>query len=208
MGIKKYQISNIKYQISRICDLRSKCSFTLIEAVVVIGVISIALPALFAIIFVILQQQIKINRLQQVKKEGDFILSTMMTTIKNSAKFIYKEEAFTNEECGNSEALYPVSYSDAGFGTNFYFKDKNGQSFNYYLDNGKISSDSSSFINPIDLTTGKVIVYSFQISCQRTAAFSTPTVTIVLIVKYNTASTRPEETASLTYNTRIKLKNY
>jgi len=208
MGIiKKFSIFNFQFSKFKINNLRSNLSFTLIEAVVVIGVIGITLPALFAIIFVILQQQIKINRLQQIKKEGDFILAAMTTTIKNSATFIYKEEAFTNEECGKSESLYPASYSDAD-GKKFYFKDKNGRSFNYYLDNGKISSDSSSFASPIDLTTGKVIVNSFQISCQRTAAFSTPTVSITLTVKYNTASTRPEETASLTYNTRIKLKNY
>lgn len=188
-------------------DLRSNTSFTLIEAVVVIGVISIALPALFAIIFVILQQQIKINRLQQVKKEGDFILAAMMTTIKNNARAIYKEAAFTNEECGNNETLYPVSYPDVpDLGTNFYFKDKNGNRFNYYLSSGAISSASATVT--MLLTSTKVSVDTFQISCNRSAAFSTPTVSISLTVKYNTASTRPEETASLTYNTRIKLKNY
>ncbi|PIY70331.1 hypothetical protein COY89_01780, partial [Candidatus Roizmanbacteria bacterium CG_4_10_14_0_8_um_filter_36_36] len=65
-------------------------AFTLIETVVVIGVIGLVLPVLFTILFVILQQQSKLNRLQQVKKNGDFVLSILEKTIKNRANSIYE----------------------------------------------------------------------------------------------------------------------
>ncbi|EKE14302.1 MAG: hypothetical protein ACD_12C00581G0001, partial [uncultured bacterium] len=58
-------------------------SFTLIETIVVVAVIGLTLPVLFAIIFILMREQVKINRLSQIKKEGDYIITLMENTIKN-----------------------------------------------------------------------------------------------------------------------------
>ena len=181
-------------------------SFTLIEIIIVIAIIGLVIPAVFSIIFVILNQQIKIYRLQQVKKEGDFVISSIENTIKNNTQSIYQEQALTSEKCGVSEAAYPVEYSDPG-GVNFYFKDKINKWFNYSLEGGKVSS-SSADIGMIDLTTDKVTVSNFDISCARNSIYSPATISLSLTIAYQTSSTRVEETAVMTYNTKINLKSY
>ncbi len=190
--------------------LRSNIAFTLIEMVVVLGVISLALPVLFAIIFTILQQQAKIIRLQEVKKQGDFVLSTMENTIRNYAVSIHNTfpPDPENEICktqGLEETANPM-----------YFKDKTGAWFSYSLESDKIASGSSNPPNAGgDLTTDKVKVSqngdNFFLSCVRKSAYSPPIISVNFKIEYNTAptaSTRPEETASLTYQTKIKLRSY
>ena len=59
--------------------------FTLIETIVVIAVIGLTLPVLFATILTLMRQQIKIYRLSQVKREGDYIINLMENTIRNRA---------------------------------------------------------------------------------------------------------------------------
>jgi len=180
-------------------------AFTLIETVVVIGVIGLVLPVLFTILFVILQQQSKLNRLQQVKKNGDFVLSILEKTIKNRANSIYENTPPTNERCGKGEASYPVTFSDLG-GSNFYFLDKDGNWFRFYLTGNKIASSSAG--GDIFMITDLTKVDSFDISCDRSSAFSPATVSVNITISFNTSSTRVEDTASLTYRTRIKMKNY
>lgn len=191
MGINK--VKSLKLKVKSL-------GFTLIETIVVLAVIGLVLPALFAIIFVLLQQQTKVFRLQQVKKEGDFVLNSMKTTIINRAQAIFSDQALNNEQCKQAGTTYS---SD----TNFYFKDKQGVGFKYYINGSKISSDSAS-IDPIDLTTDKVTISDFTISCNRTSAYSPPVISLTFTVSYNTASTRVEENASLTYSTKINLKTY
>lgn len=194
-----------QYQKSKIKDQKSK-SFTLIEMIVVISVVGLVIPALFSIIFVILQQQAKIIRLQQVKKEGDSVLAVMQPYIKNNARGIYSDSGLTTEICSKDN---PGPYSSL-----FYFKDRNGSPFRYNLSSTFIILETNS--GNVQLTSDKVIIGSFTLECVRSGKFSPPTVSISLTIcyKYNSSSTnctpptRPEEIASLTYNTRIKLKNY
>ncbi len=186
--------------------LRSNIAFTLIEMVVVLGVISFALPVLFAIIFTILQQQAKIIRLQEVKKQGDFVLSTMENTIRNYAISIHTSSPTSENEICKVPGL--------GESANvMYFKDKAGTWFSYSLGSDKIASGSSNPPNAGgDLTTNKVKVSqngsNLFLSCVRKSAYSPAIISVNFKIEYNTVSTRPEETASLTYQTKIKLRNY
>ena len=191
MGIKK----NIKY-------LKS---FTFIEMVVVIGVIGLALPVLFAIIFAILQQQTKIYRLSQAKREGDYALNVMENIIRNSALSIHNNQppSDQNKVCVDNGS----SFSN----TPIYFQDKNtlGTWSSFILENEKIASKSS---NPPNintyLTSSKVKITNFSISCQGKGLYSSPVVNISFTIQYNTTSTRPEETAFLNYQTKVKLRSY
>ena len=78
-----------------------KKGFTLIEMVVVVGVIGFVLPILFAIVFLIIQQQARIYSLQEVKKQGDQALFSMRGTVKQYA------EKITNPSIYPS-SLYPT----------------------------------------------------------------------------------------------------
>ena len=193
-------------------EIRNR-SFTLIETIIVVGVTSMVLPIIFSIVFVILQEQTKIIRLQEVKRQGDFLLSSMKRTIQSNALQIYSESSMTNEKCNTKGSTYPLSGGDDG--RTFFFKDKQGKWFNYYVildavtNVRKISSGSAIFpSNPIDLTTSKVSISSFSISCNRQSLFSPPIISLSLRVTYNTTSSRQEDQATLLYDTNIKLKSF
>jgi len=186
-------------------------SFTLIETIIVVGITGMVMPLIFSIVFIILQEQSKIIRLQEVKKQGDFIMSSMKTTIKNYGSTIYSEAAMTNEMCATQGSQYPALGGNDG--TAFYFKDRYGNRFNYYrvaiagLTNVyKISSSSAA--TTVDLSNSKVNISAFSLSCNRESIFSPPIIKLSLTVSYNTTSTRAEDVASLIYNTNIKLKSF
>jgi type II secretory pathway pseudopilin PulG len=181
-------------------------SFTIIETIVVIGVFGLALPALFTIVFTILQQQTKIIRLSEVKRQGDFILNVIENTVRNYALSVYSEQSLSNIQCATagSSYIYPTNGS-------LYFKDRFGNWFRFYtLTAGGVNyvASEGAKVSSINLTTNKVQVNNLTISCTRSARYSPPIVTVSFATQYNTTSTRPEETASLNYQTKIKLRSY
>jgi len=180
--------------------------FTLIETIVVVAVIGLTLPVLFAIIFTLMRQQIKIYRLSQIKRGGDYLINIMENTIKDKAITIYKSAVLDDSNIVCKDAL--SSYSST---SNLYFLDKNEQLFGYKLNINKVASASA---NPdVDLISGKIIVSGFSIGCSRNTIYSPPSVLLDFDVCFNTGagvctSTRPEEITSMHYQTRIKLRNY
>lgn len=182
-----------------------KKAFTLIEIVVVIAVISLILPVVFSIFFVLLQQQTKIYRLNTVKKEGDYVINLIDNTLKERAVTIHTATPpnDANKVCTSG----PPPYSSI---SKLYFLDQNGAWFGYIL-NGNSIATASAGIPLIDFTSSKVRISSFSISCLRHNPFSKSVVSLSFNIEYcaNDAcnQTRPEETASLFYQTKIKLRN-
>ena len=170
---------------------------------VVVGVVALILPAVFSIIFTILRQQAKIHALQEVKRQGDFTLNTMRTTLKNYAATIHSGTPPTDTNLVCATANGPSSGQ-------IYFKDRFNNYFSYSLDNSIVASSSSIPVFPTNtnLTNNKVTVSSLIIKCERGAAFSPPIISISYVVEYDSASSRPEDTASFTYQTKIQLKSY
>lgn len=183
-------------------------SFTLIEIIVVVGVIALVLPVLFSIVFSIFNVQIKVLRLSQVKREGDFTLSTIENVIRNNGQKIYSDSCsgpVSTEVCNQGAASFPASYSSAT-GSNFCFTDDADKVFYFYLNGTTISSASANLTSPDDLTTSNVTISNFAISCKRGAKYSPPFVTVSFTACYGTcSSTRAEEQASIDYQTTIKL---
>lgn len=177
--------------------IKKVTAFTLIEIIIMLGVISLILPTLFSIVFLILQQQTKIIRLQEIKREGDFALTAIKSTIKNSAVAMYDlMVAPNNEVCNTANSTY----------NNPYFLDKNNNFFYFNLDNNQITSRSSN-LNPMLLTSNRTTVTNLSLSCRRDNLYSSAIVSIEFDITYNTNSNRPEErTNTLHYQTKIKLK--
>lgn len=182
-----------------------KKSFTLIETIVVIGVIGLILPVVFAIFFVLTQQQTKIYRLNTIKKEGDYVVSLIENTIKKDAIAILNDPAnVDNPECASASTQY-------GSTVDIYFLDKRGQWFGYLLSGVAIASDSSSLAQPINLTSTKTKISQFSVNCTRNSTYSQPTLFLSFDIEYcndvTCNQTRPEEIALMHYQTRIKLRN-
>jgi len=182
-------------------------AFTLIEMLVVVAVIGLVLPAIFAIVFGIARQQTKIMRLSQVKGEGDYILTVITNNIRNNAISIHTDTPgdSLNEVCLNVESQSPIPSS-------LYFLDSEGATFGFSFAGNKVSSESSVVATSL-LNTDKTIVSNFEIGCTKTATFSNPTVLINFDICYDTGtgtciSTRPEEIANLHYETTVKLRKF
>lgn len=186
-----------------------KRGFTLIETIVVVAVIGLTLPVIFAIFFVLFQQQTKIYRLNTIKKEGDFLINLISNNIKNDASIILSSNSplppdSTNKKCDGDSTNYSSNSS-------LYFLDKNGEWFGYLVSGNTIASSSASLAS-INLTSSKTKVSSFSISCSRTYMYSQPSVSLSFDIEFCNdvacSQTRPEELASLHYQTKIKLRNY
>lgn len=178
--------------------VNKKFSFTLIEIVIVIGIISSILPVIFSVVFVILREQIKLVRLQEIKRQADFALNSVKETIKNSAISLYDSLPPDNN---------PICLSDSSY-SNPYFLDKNGNYFWFFLSDSKISSGSS-VSSSIDITDNKVIISNYLLTCERKNFYSPPLINISFDIGFNSSSNRPEEIIpTLHYQTKFKLKTY
>lgn len=178
--------------------------FTFFEVIVVIGILGLMLPAIFGIVFSILRQQSRIYALAEVKRQGDNILSIMENQIRNNALYIYQEQSMTNERCNTI-----TNPHNSLIGSDFFFKDTNGNYFNYEINNDKISSKSASVPAGVDLTTSVVKVENQNganfISCTRSSDYSTPIVTVKFKISFKNVL---DQQFSMNYNTKFKMHNY
>lgn len=187
--------------------IKKKSGFTLLETIIVIGIISLILPLIFSIVFSITRQQAKVYVLSTVKREGDNALSVIENLIRTNAVAIYSDQALSTKVCTT------ISF-DGDNGSSFYFSDKDGNWFNFKTttDNNllKIASNSSTLNMAIDLTSTKnTQISSFNISCDQTSSTTSPIISIQFtIAQKQTNSTRIEDLASLNYSTKIKLRSY
>lgn len=191
----------------------NNCGFTLIEMIVVVAVIGIALPALFSIIFIVMRQQVKVLRLAEVKRQGDYVIDVMGTTLRTNAVGVYSNTPLTqvNEVCTGS----PSTATFTGVNTTVRLKDKNGDDIRFYVDASNIITFSSSGNYSAEgaLTTDKLRISNFTITCDRNVSFSPATITLAFSLCYlNSGDTqcptsKNEEIATLDYATKIKLRN-
>ncbi len=188
----------------------SKRGFTFIEMIVVITVLGLALPSLFAIVFSILQQQTKIIRLSEIKRQGDNIIDVMSTAVRSNALEIYSDFGLTSKVCATASSSYPSS----GTVTELSFKDRDSKKFGYYLSGSAIAARTDASYISGNLTSSKIVVQNFSISCKKSAQYASPVVTVQFEICYkrdasdnSCSATRSDEFAKLTYNTKIKLRN-
>lgn len=182
-----------------------KKGFTLIEMIVVVAIISIIIPTVFAIMFVLVRQQVKVNRLNIVKQEGDYALNIIGNLIRNNATTIHSASPTQDSNI----ICDVVGKSTAG--TAIYFDDQYGAWFGFSQSSGKISSSSSVLASAVDLTSAKTLISNFSVSCERKQTFAPSIVYISYDICYNISSScatnRPEESAQLHYQTEINLRN-
>lgn len=64
---------------------RHRAGFTLVEVLVVIGIMSFVLPTVTIVLFIILRQQLMVARLTLVKRQGDQALAVIQRVIEREA---------------------------------------------------------------------------------------------------------------------------
>ena len=183
---------------------KRKNGFTLVELLIGLSVISLIIPIVFSLFFLVLQSKAKILILQEVKKNGDYTLSTMQYFIKNRAIKIYNSDLKTNEVCTTASGFSTPSSSDY-----VYFADADDNLFYFQLASGKVASYSAVISpNPQYLTNTKTTVSNLTITFSRSSTFSPPIVSVSFTVTNPPSAVKHEEKATLNYQTKIKLRNY
>lgn len=176
--------------------------YTLIEMLVVITIVGIILPVVLTILTIIIQQQLKIYRLIEVKKQGDFTLSFIKNKIETEAVKISTDGTIVGEICTNTQSFQPAVPL-------LYFLNKNNEAFSFNTSNGELRVAGVSGINT-SLTTNKVIIRNLSFSCYKAGNLGTPLVQVSYTIEYKNASAnaKPEETALLDYKTKIRLSSF
>ncbi|MCS6956230.1 MAG: hypothetical protein NZM02_00050 [Patescibacteria group bacterium] len=183
-----------------------KKTFTLIETIIVIGVLGLFIPTIFIIIFTLSREQLKINRLSLIKREGDYLINNLSLLIKNNAYSIHSSDPpdDLNIVCNKEEVFSSLE--------KLIFKDKDNNWFKISLNNDKISSYSSINNQSLFLNSNKIKIYNFSISCQNSSFYSSPIINLNFDICYkgskNNCISTQEEIANLHYQTKIKLRNY
>lgn len=168
--------------------------FTLIELIIVLGILGILLPTIFALFIAHTRAQTKVLVLQEVKRNGDTAMQSITALIKADARGI------------ENEAGTPMCASSGTTSTgDVYFVDSNENRFMFQEVNVRIASESATTAY---LTSDKVSITNFVLSCQRDSQFSGPLVSVSYTVSQATQTTRAEETARLNYQTKVRLRNY
>lgn len=170
---------------------------TLVEVVVVIGIISIALPALFSTLIVSTRQQVSISRINEVKNQGDSVLGTMTSRIKNNADKLCisstDHASCGTVVCGTATAT-PVTIDS--------FTDKSGTFVRYYLNAESLYESTGGVVKR--LTNDRVKVSLLTIQCQKLSDTTRPIVSIqYTVLAEAVGNTKAEERATLDYSTKI-----
>lgn len=176
-------------------------AFTLIEMLIVLTVVAILVPTTFSIVFVILRQQVRIYRVVETRRQGDYIQSFIKDKLIRST-------VMTNLNPYNTVRCQTAgpSYTDAD-GDNTSFLDTNAERYRIYLDGTDLKYNNETDILTTILNSSNVKVENFVISCVRRGDYSSPLVGISYDVEFiDNTPTIEEGTVRLHYQTKIKLR--
>lgn len=186
-----------------------KKSFTLIEIIIVVGILGMVFPLLFSIVFSIVRQQTKLTRVSLIKREGDSLVNHVKRKIRSNAYKIYNAATpFTtvNEQCSADNSSYS---SDS----ELYLSNTDTDWFYYGYDNNTIYYNDNALGELTRITTSNVKISNFEISCFRQSIFAPAVIKLSFDICYKGTAldcntTLGEEIATLYFQTYIALRNY
>ncbi len=178
--------------------------YTLIEMMIVIGILAVIMPTVFSIIYILIQQQLRIFRVSETKREGDRIAFFVKDTILREAVGIYKKNgadrctsASTTPEQTNDGSDFLLARTKTSSATGFSFE-QTGESLIFHDLNDGTSEK---------LHGERVRVSDFQIQCLRKSNVSNPVVGVSYTVTfYDNTPTDLEGTVSFPYHLKVKLR--
>lgn len=191
---------------------QQKSGFTLIEIIVVMAVMSILLPTVFSVMFIIMQQQLAAHKLSETKQQGDLIMNYMKQTITQDAVGIASTSGFA--QC----SAPGTSHSDSLGEFNFTLDDSpTPDMFSFRVNAGGIAFEEyrySALLGMYQTATsvnlndsGTVKITNFLIECRKREDFSFPVVSFSYDVEFvDTTPTAQEGVVTLHYQTKIKLR--
>ena len=168
--------------------------FTLIEILVVVGILGIIAVVASNVFFTTLRSSGKTKVLTTVKQNGDYALSVMERMIRDS------QEVMTN-----SDGQYCV----AGM-KKIKVKKLDGTELEFVCPEEEEAGTTNSRIasNSAHLTSSEVKVDSCSFDCESKGQFYPKTVTINFTLSQSAVTSRPEEQASVNFTTTVSVRNF
>jgi len=196
--------------------IKRKKGFSLLEIIVVLGVLALLLPTVFGVVYIIMQQQLRIYRLTETKKQGDLIMSYIKESISRSAVGIVNDSGVA--QCvtpgitySNSIGEFNLTMDDSSTPDMFSFQQNAGQLLfiqQTYMPLLAVYSDISISLND----SVRVQIENFVIECQKRSADLVhvnffPVVGFEFDATFVDATpTAQEGVVSLHYQTKVKLR--
>ena len=174
-------IKNLKFKIK---NLKLRRGFTLIEMLVVVGIIAIMSTFLLNLMFTTIKSNAKSEIIKSVKQNGDYVLGVMGYFIRNS-------KTLDPADCTGSQFSVVMDdenetvFSCSGVGT----------------DDGYIASNSAR------MTGTKVTLSLCSLTCSQTGN-SAPAVSISFTLTNLSTATKKEDQASTNFSTTVSARTY
>lgn len=171
----------------------SQKGFTLLEILVVVGVLGVVAVIGSNLLFTTLRGSTKARVLVEVKQNGNYAMEVMERMIRNARSL--------KSQCQSGMTEFRIENPDLGK-TTFACLDVG-------MADPRISSGSGSPLSYVRLTNDKVKVDSCTFDCQRGEKGIRPdTITINFTLSQAQASSRPERQARVDFKTTVTLRNY
>ena len=173
--------------------------FTLLEVLIVTIIISLIIPMMASLFIVNIMSYSRVQILQEVKDNGDFVLDTVETKMRRDIRSIYSNAAATVEVCTVTSSLdTPESYSGQ-----LYFRDDDQAIFYLAEDSGVIEFTQNG--DNQSLTNNLVNASNLTMSCSRSSIFSNPIISIQFDVQQRSGA-KFQDMAFLTFSTKFKTR--
>ena len=190
--------------------IKNKKGFTLLEILIVMTIVALILPTVFAIVFVIMRQQVRIYRVVETRRQGDYILNFIKDKIIRSKEIGAGVSPYT-ERCPVNPAS-PTEFQSSTGGIDITFVDQNDVRYQIYQDSAtdtlyykKITSPG--FTTKLNDPAHNIAIDSFTISCYRRSAYAKPIISVAYNISYVDATPTTEEgSVDLHYQTKVRLR--
>ncbi len=179
--------------------MNKKKGFTILEMIIVVGLLVILLPTIFAILSTILRQQLRLYRMVEVKRQGDAALSFIKGKILREGVAI--ENLAGTAQCTSDAA--PNNQYTTTIGNQFKFQRTDGSEYYFWLSGNSLQYVQTGPSVTTNLTASTVTVSDLVLSCfRRTIKTNTP---IMIQISYTVTSVGTTSNISLPYKTKVRL---
>lgn len=183
---------------------KNKKGFTLLEMLIVMTIVGIILPTVFAIVFVIMRQQLRIYRVVETRRQGDYILSYIKDRLIRSKAIT--NASFSTSYCINSGDTFTAD--NQGRSVGFIMQNVTEDKYQIYTPSGTtnlVFEPETGF--PTNLNTSNIEIRNFNIDCYRRSTYASPLISIAFDIEFKDSTYTPEEgRVSLHYQTKVKLR--
>lgn len=170
-----------------------KNGFTLIEVLVVISVIVMSMPIFISIVFTVIRQQVQVTKLQELTNQADPVLEYVKNMIKQNTNELMNNSG--NLVCNTNPANMNVVSQVSSFNM------INNNQFQFGLNSGIMQMRLNGGPS-LNLSSNKIQISNFLVSCIKNNTFTPPVVKISF-----TAISNSDSNVTMNYATYVQLLN-